>query len=99
VKDSTSVQRDVEDYTQSLNNSIKGLTIGLGRGLLGLLGRCNDDRNAHRPFWTDWMSIHKGRRCTGLSQNSLISPINFNSKLIGIVKLRNYYAKFSFLQG
>ncbi|SEH63295.1 aspartyl/glutamyl-tRNA(Asn/Gln)amidotransferase, A subunit [Bathymodiolus azoricus thioautotrophic gill symbiont] len=28
-KDSTSVQRDVEDYTQSLNNSIKGLTIGL----------------------------------------------------------------------
>ncbi|CAC9492797.1 Aspartyl-tRNA(Asn) amidotransferase subunit A (EC 6.3.5.6) @ Glutamyl-tRNA(Gln) amidotransferase subunit A (EC 6.3.5.7) [uncultured Gammaproteobacteria bacterium] len=28
-KDSTSAQRDVEDYTQSLNNSIKGLTIGL----------------------------------------------------------------------
>ncbi|CAC9627805.1 hypothetical protein [uncultured Gammaproteobacteria bacterium] len=36
---------------------------------------------------------------TGLSQNSLISPINFNSKLIGIVKPHNYYAKFSFLQG
>ncbi|CAC9487328.1 Aspartyl-tRNA(Asn) amidotransferase subunit A (EC @ Glutamyl-tRNA(Gln) amidotransferase subunit A (EC [uncultured Gammaproteobacteria bacterium] len=28
-KDSTSAQRDVEDYTQSLDNSIKGLTIGL----------------------------------------------------------------------
>ena len=28
-KDSTSAQRDVEDYTQSLNNSIEGLTIGL----------------------------------------------------------------------
>ncbi len=29
AKDSTSAQRNVEDYTQSLNNSIKGLTIGL----------------------------------------------------------------------
>jgi len=28
-KDSTSAQRDVEDYTASLNDSIKGLTIGL----------------------------------------------------------------------
>jgi aspartyl-tRNA(Asn)/glutamyl-tRNA(Gln) amidotransferase subunit A len=28
-KDSTSTQRDVEDYTQLLNDSIKGLTIGL----------------------------------------------------------------------
>jgi len=28
-KDSTSAERDVEDYTANLNNSIKGLTIGL----------------------------------------------------------------------